>query len=146
MADPLEEIIRRAIEEGKFADLAGKGKPLRMEENPHEDPEWRAAHHILKTAGFSLPWIETLGEINRAAQELRAGLDRAWQWRQASITSQDPRLVEAEWQRAQAAFRKQVVDLNKRIADYNLQAPSPRFQRPKLDADREIEQITRPTK
>ena len=144
MADPIDEIIQRAIAEGKFADLPGKGKPLRMDENPHEDPEWRAAHHILKTAGFAPPWIETLGEIDRAADELRAALDRAWQWRQASISSQDPRQVEAEWQRALAAFRKQVEDLNKRIADYNLQAPSPRFQRPRLDAQREIDRTTRP--
>ena len=42
----IEEIIRRAIQEGKFDDLPGKGEPLQLDDNPHEDPEWRAAHHI----------------------------------------------------------------------------------------------------
>ena len=54
----IEEIIRQAMQEGKFDDLPGKGKPLNLDQNPHQDPDWRVAHHLLKSAGFSLPWIE----------------------------------------------------------------------------------------
>jgi len=39
---PIDEIIRRAIEEGQFDDLPGKGKPLRLDEDPNSDPAWRA--------------------------------------------------------------------------------------------------------
>ncbi|UCF26898.1 MAG: DUF1992 domain-containing protein, partial [Chloroflexota bacterium] len=67
----IEEIIRRAIEEGEFDDLPGKGKPLQLDQNPHQDPEWRAAHNMLKSGGFSLPWIESLGEIEVQMQDAR---------------------------------------------------------------------------
>ena len=53
-----EDQIRRAMEEGKFDDLPGEGKPLRLENDPFEDPEWRMAHHVLRNGGFTLPWIE----------------------------------------------------------------------------------------
>jgi hypothetical protein len=55
---PAEEHIRQAIERGEFDHLSGKGKPLRWEEYPFEDPDRRLAHHILRNAGFTLPWIE----------------------------------------------------------------------------------------
>ncbi|MEA3440806.1 MAG: DUF1992 domain-containing protein [Chloroflexota bacterium] len=54
----IEEHIRRAMEEGKFDDLPGKGKPLRLDHNPHEDPQWRTAYRMLRNSGFTLPWIE----------------------------------------------------------------------------------------
>jgi len=60
-----EEQIRRAIEEGKFDNLPGKGKPLNLEQNPFEDPEWRLANHVLITSGFSLPWIEKRARSRR---------------------------------------------------------------------------------
>jgi len=28
------------------------------------DSDWRLAYHLLKTAGYTLPWIETLKEID----------------------------------------------------------------------------------
>ena len=42
----IEEQIRRAIQEGKFDDLPGKGKPLKLDENPFEESEWRMANKI----------------------------------------------------------------------------------------------------
>ena len=41
----------------------GKGKPLRLEDDSLEDPEWRMAYHMLREGGFSLPWIELRQEI-----------------------------------------------------------------------------------
>ena len=61
----IEEHIRQAMQAGKFDDLPGKGKPLSLDENPLADPEWQLAFHMLKDAGFSLPWIESLKEIER---------------------------------------------------------------------------------
>ena len=62
----IEEHLRKAIEEGKFDNLPGKGKPLHLDEaNPHADPEWELAYHMLKECGFSLPWIETIHEIEK---------------------------------------------------------------------------------
>jgi hypothetical protein len=162
----VEEHLRRAMEEGKFADLPGKGKPLKIDDDPLVDPDWRLANHMLKSAGFTLPWIELLKEIDAEIEAARANLRRSWEWcrsrrqpggsrRQpggsqaesgvapvhADSMKLSPAEIEAEWSRAVKAFRDQVQVINKRIFDYNLQAPSERFQRFKLNPEKEIEKI-----
>jgi DnaJ family protein C protein 28 len=138
----IEEIIRRAMEEGQFDNLPGKGKPLQLDQNPHQDPEWRAAHSMLKSGGFSLPWIESLREIEAHIQEARTSLARSWSWCSAQlaesiISSQ----ADDEWKRAIASFREKITEINREIREYNLQVPSDRFQLRLLNAEREIEQI-----
>ena len=96
----IDEIIRQAMQEGKFDDLPGKGKPLNLEEHPHQDPEWRVAHHLLKSGGFSLPWIEHLGEINEGLEQAQQSLSRSWAWQQREKSSQ------ADWQRATDLFKE----------------------------------------
>ena len=138
----IEDQIRRAQEEGQFENLPGKGKRLHLDENPHEAPEWRLAFHMLRESGFSLPWIEVLREIEADLERTRASLKDAWSWRESALAQGDAYdQVQAEWRRAQTAFREQIERLNQRITDYNLNAPSERFQRPKLDAGREIEGV-----
>lgn len=129
--------------EGKFADLPGKGKPLDLDDNPHEDPEWRLAYHILRNAGFSLPWIEALREIEVDLQSARASLTRAWNW-QLSTRAQDSHseLATAEWEHARQDFRRQVSELNRRIRTANLAVPNSRFQRRPIDPDQEIQALT----
>ncbi len=139
----VEEHIRQAMEQGKFDNLPGKGKPLRMEENPHADPEWRLAYHVLKSGGFSLPWIDTLREIDADVEKARTSLARTWAWRQSLLSAGGAYPgAEAEWKRALGAFREQVTALNRRIRDYNLEAPSERFQRPLLDFERELRKLS----
>ena len=138
----IEEQIRRAQEEGQFEDLPGKGKPLRLDENPHEDPGWRLAFHLLRESGFSLPWIEVLREIEADLESTRASLKDAWAWHESALAQGEAHeRVQAEWRRTQADFQEQIERLNQRIADYNLNVPSEHFQRPKLDAGREIERV-----
>lgn len=138
----IEEIIRQAMEEGVFEDLPGKGKPLQLDQNPHQDPEWRAAHHILKDSGFTLPWIESLREIEVELKEARAGLARTWKWYQAEIGKRDEdRQMIYEWDRAVASFREQITAINNEIRSYNLQVPNDRFQLQLINVEQEIEQI-----
>ena len=140
----VEEIIRRAIQEGKFDNLPGKGKPLQLDQNPHEDPEWRAAHYILKTGGFSLPWIESLNEIEANLLNARSALSQTWKWRQGDNGDNiEPHLLETEWERSVDTFLEQVESINKQIRSFNLEVPNVRFQLSLLNADLEIEQITR---
>lgn len=140
----IEEHIRKAIEAGKFDNLPGKGKPLRLDNNPHEDPEWRLAHHILREGGFTLPWIETLREIEADFENAYTDLARTWAWRQSAIAGREEGLaqVELEWRRAKAIFCQRIAAINKRIFSYNLEAPAARFQKLPLNADREIARLT----
>ena len=136
----IEEHIRKAMEEGQFDNLPGKGKPLQLQENPHEDPEWRLAYKMLKDGGFSLPWIETRREIEEALERALADLGRSWARRQDELARSQP--YQPEWERAVQAFRLRAADLNRSIQDYNLKIPNAQFFRVKINADKEIERIT----
>ena len=139
----IEEHLRKAIEEGKFDDLPGKGKPLRMEENPNADPEWELAYHIIRESGFTLPWIETIREIESDLEKARLDLKRAWEWHQAALAvDQSSNFATVEWNRAQEAFQAKLTTLNQRIRDYNLEVPNARFQRPVLNFDHELQVTT----
>ncbi len=140
----IDDPIRRAQEEGKFEDLPGKGKPLHLDENPLEDPEWRLANHLLRSSGYTLPWIEMRKEIEAEMAAARASLERAWSWRQAAMEEKRPvGEIQTEWRRAEAAFRQQIEQVNRRIFDYNLQVPSDKFHLLKLNAEKEIQAIAR---
>jgi DnaJ family protein C protein 28 len=135
-----EEQIRRAMEEGQFDNLPGKGKPLRLDDNPFEDPEWRLAHHVLRSSGFTLPWIEVRRELEAAILAARQAMRRSWEWRQAALAEgKPPQLVGAEWERAVDAFRRQIAQINRDILAYNLSAPSGQLHLLQLDVDGEIE-------
>jgi DnaJ family protein C protein 28 len=131
----IDEIIRQAMQEGKFDDLPGKGKPLNLELHPHQDPEWRVAHHLLKSAGFSLPWIEHLGEINDGLEQAQQSLSRSWIWQQREKSNQ------ADWQLAINLFKERVQVINDQIRVYNLEVPNPRFQVQLIDPELEVERI-----
>jgi hypothetical protein len=128
-----DEAIRKAMEEGAFEGLAGKGKPLKLEDNPFEDPSWRMAHHLLQANDFTLPWIDARNEIEADLDAARQRLGRAWH---------AARRAPQAWQRAQQAFRQQVEALNRRIRDYNLAVPNEQLHRLPLNAEREIQVVT----
>ena len=136
----IEAIIRKAIEEGAFEDLHGKGKPLNLNENPLVEPEWRMAFSMLQNEGFILPWMEKRNNIEEDLATARKELARAWAWYQEKIESkQSSSMIESEWEKAQVRFREKVTDINQRIDDYNLEVPSTTFQRAKVDVVKEIE-------
>jgi DnaJ family protein C protein 28 len=138
----VDDLIRKAIEEGQFDNLPGKGRPLRLDENPFEDPAWRMAHRILRDNGFSLPWIERRKEIEVALERAREDLSRAWRahrgWQDSAKGAASRDEV---WEGALQAFRERVLKINRRIRDYNLQTPSAQFQRRVVDSAAEIQAI-----
>jgi DnaJ family protein C protein 28 len=139
----VEDQIRRAMQAGQFDNLPGAGRPLRLEDDPFEDPEWHLAHHVLRSSGFTLPWIEARRELEAALQATRQALKRSWDWRQAALVGGQPAaLVEAEWRRAVEAFCQKLDELNRDILTYNLKTPSNRFHLSRLNAEREIELTT----
>jgi DnaJ family protein C protein 28 len=138
----IEEHIRQAQQAGKFDDLPGKGKPLKLEDDPHADPAWQLAFRMLKEAGFSLPWIEKLKEIEAEVEAARYALRIAYEWQQqAAAEGQPVDFIQHEWQRARQAFEDRVKALNKRIRDVNLEVPNTRFQRPMLEVGREVRRV-----
>lgn len=109
-----ERKIREAMDEGEFDYLEGAGAPLRLEENPYEDPAQRMAHRILRNNGFAPAWIGEGNEIDAETSRLRADQSR---------------LEEDE-------FQKRAIALNRRIEIFNLKTPVAMAQRPKIRFDR----------
>ena len=137
-----EEQIRRAIEDGEFDDLPGKGKPLHLEENPFEDPDWHLANKVLQDGGFSLPWIEKRKDIEERLAAALAVLGRAWLRRTAELgTGQRTDLIETQWRRAEEIFRSDCAELNKLIFSYNLEVPTQQVQKLPIRVEREIQKI-----
>jgi DnaJ family protein C protein 28 len=139
----IEELLRKAMAEGKFDNLPGKGKPLHLDEsNPHADPAWEIAYRMIKESSYSLPWIETIRQIEGEIDAARQDLQCACNWRQAALSASQPdTYIAAEWERAIEGFKDKLAILNKRIRDYNLEVPNARFQRPILSFEREVEKI-----
>jgi len=121
--------VREAIEAGVFDNLPYRGKPIRIETNPFEDPSEWMAHHLLQVNGFAPAWIEDAKEIEKAVKHLRADIEAA-RLRQA----QDHRAR----RRAAEDFRERAVELNRRILAYNLKSPSTHFHIRTLDIGAEI--------
>lgn len=136
----IEDQIRKAIEEGQFDDLPGKGQPIRWDENPFVEADWQLAFRMLRDSGFALPWMDTRKEIESQLEAARTDLQRAWEWRSANA-GQPAAFVAGEWQRAVGVFREQIAALNHCIFVYNLEVPLPRFQRRTVDAEAEIRAV-----
>jgi DnaJ family protein C protein 28 len=133
--------IQEAMEQGKFDNLPGKGKPIDWDENPFTDPDQRAAFTLLKKAGFTLPWIMERQDIEADLDTARRSLLRAWKWcRNGSGVMHNGQ--QYEWDRALEAFGAAVISLNKRIQIHNLKVPSDGFQRLPINVERELEILT----
>jgi DnaJ family protein C protein 28 len=131
----IEKQIRKAMEEGAFDNLPGKGKPLDLSENPFEDPDLRTVHRLLRNAGFAPAFIEERKDIEATLARARTTLARAWNLhQQASLT-----FSAASWRRALDEFRECVSELNQRIRLHNLKVPARAFQRTVIDVELEIE-------
>ena len=138
----IDQKIREAMEQGEFDNLAGKGAPIDLSENPFEDPGWRTAHRLLRNAGFAPAWIEERKDIEFEIDAARNQLERVWTILQNARGTKDESDAKSRWERALASFRQQAIQLNRRIAAWNLKVPSAGFQRKRIDAQREIEQVS----
>jgi len=137
----VENKLKEAFEAGKFDNLPGKGKPLNLNENPHEPEAWRLASKMLKDQGFTLPWISERKEIEEALEKALSLL--AQTYRTTHRLKKLDVWAQADWQKAQDTFIETVGKLNKRIRDYNLQVPHPAVQRHLIVAEVELAQVER---
>jgi hypothetical protein len=104
----------------------------------------RSTFRVFKNNLLSLPWIKDREELDAAIDGARADLLRSWNAHRESRKSKRGIVqAEADWRQVLSAFRRQVADLNRRIAAYNLKAPSAAFRKSPVDAQREINKVMR---
>jgi len=119
-----ERKIREAMAEGAFENLSGKGRPLKLEEDPYEDPSLRMAHRLLRNNGFAPAWIEEAKDLEHAIEMARRNVARALAARGAR-----------ERQRILDGSREQAAEINRRILAHNLKTPSTQFHMRPVDAE-----------
>lgn len=137
----IDKKIREAMEQGEFDNLAGKGAPIDLSENPFEDPDWRTAHRMLRNAGFAPAWIEERKDIDVELVAARSDLARAGTVLQNARRTEHERSATVRWEKAVDSFQNKVNELNRRINAWNLKAPSVGFHRKRIDIEQEIERI-----
>ena len=89
--------IQEAMEEGAFDHLEGEGLPLPEDANPYQDPAQRMAHRLMKNAGITPAWIAEGRDIDREIRRLDTAIP--------------------------AERSDRVIELNRRIALFNLKTP-----------------------
>src|SRR5262249_38222131 len=68
----IEEIIREAMEKGEFDNLAGKGKPIDLDEYFATPADVRLGYSVLKSAGCAPVEVELQKEIEALKTQLAA--------------------------------------------------------------------------
>lgn len=127
-----EKKIQEAIEEGKFDNLPGKGKPLPIHDDALTPPDMRMANRILKNANVLPDWMQLQKDIEAERKEvvaLRIRLTRENQSRRARVAGlpADHRHViqHAEWYAAsRAAYLKKLKGVNTWILKFCMTAPN----------------------
>ncbi|KAA3463918.1 dnaJ-like protein subfamily C member 28-like [Gossypium australe] len=112
----VEQRIWHSMEEGQFENLAGKGKPLNLNTNPHADPAEDTLYRILSKNGCAPEWVELNKEIRTEVSEWRVALKKAW-------TSKCNGNDEEKWIECCESLKKQLRDINDKVFRYNLIVP-----------------------
>ncbi len=118
-----ERKIEEAMQEGKFDNLPGTGKPLPLDEEWFVPPEMRPAIRLLKSAGVLPDWMERAREIER----LRTECERLWRIAELEYPGASTLGVErfAEWQtRTWAGIEGVMARVNSLVLAYNCTAPA----------------------
>ena len=118
-----ERKIEEAMQEGKFDNLPGKGKPLPMDEEWFVPPEMRPAIRLLKSAGVLPEWLERARQI----EEARAEINCCWQRAQREYPRicQQPPEQHALWLQQRSHELKTAMErVNTLILLYNCCAPA----------------------
>jgi len=134
-SDRAMDAIERAIAEGAFDNLPGKGQPLDLsdDDNPFVPDDMRLAYRILRNAGVRLPWIEERQIIDSSRGDLERQVERHARWLQGEIDNlpripaylRPSRLARLRAQHASFWERstRAVEEINKKINVYNLSVP-----------------------
>lgn len=131
----VERIIQEAMDEGKFDNLPGKGKPLVFEDNPYLESGQQWAYGLLKRNGFAPEWIERDKAIRTELASMRERLQRAWQYLQVSRGDE---LSQIRWKAAVAHVKERLEELNRDIDDFNLVVPVLSAQRRRVCLEDEL--------
>lgn len=129
IAKVAEHKIQEAIDEGKFDNLPGKGKPLVFDDDPMTPAHLRLANKVLKNANVLPEWMQAQHDLNAEQQEVNRLLERT---RHEYITRREKSEVSAraahqftEWHtKTRTDYLRLLKSVNTGILKLSLTAPS----------------------
>lgn len=128
----IDEIIKDAMERGKFDKLPGEGKPLKLEDESHIPQHLRMAHKLLKDNDLAPDWIVEGKELREGRETwiktIRREKRRYLKALEDAAHTSSPELARqshhAAWDVRKASLLNEVNRFNKRVTSYNLRVPA----------------------
>ena len=117
IASVVEQRVQQAFREGEFEKLHGSGKPLLEQSHPYNDPADEMAYRLLKKSGFAPDWVELNRDIRFQIRRWRKGLEIASIWRHEGGFQRE------SWGSVVSRLEEELVQINKKVAHYNLIVP-----------------------
>jgi hypothetical protein len=148
----LDELLQKAADEGRFANLPGEGKPLHLENDPNVPDHLRIAFKLLKDSGYAPEWILHGQEIDVKRGELMDNIRRGVRAYKGAVQDANRDPVEGEqrkqrahqaWDVAKQAFEETARSLNREILNYNLKVPHGVTHKFPFIVEHEIERLMR---
>ena len=112
----VEQRIQDGIERGLFDNLPGAGKPLNLEEDALVPEDMRMAFRLLRSNGLAPLWVE----LNK---EIRDDIERLERFR-AHVQERVARTNAIQWEHRRREYIRRIEDINAKIVNYNILAPS----------------------
>ena len=131
--DYIEEIIQEALDRGDFANLAGSGKPLQLEDD-HAAGDKAMAYRVLKNSGMAPPEIELAKEIRTERERIEAKLAKVMRQgqrlrsRRVAPFASEKHAFNTTVEKVLAEYERTLRQLNSKILTLNLTTPAPLHQ------------------
>lgn len=143
----IEDLIEDGRQRGLFSDLAGKGKPLDLDDNAYEGSA-RLANKLLKDNDLRPAWLTHRVSVVEKIDALRAEIERTWRrYRVAFAQAQGEghrSALTIGWDDACKGWEASIIKLNREIESYNLKRPSSQLEIFKLRLSDELRRVDAP--
>ena len=115
-----ERKIRDAMDEGRFDNVAGKGKPLDMRPYIEQSAEQRITSQILKNAQALPQWLQVEKDIEALNDEIQPTKERSLRAIQVARNTPSRQRIAGKLRKD---HRERVDTVNTLILQYNMTAP-----------------------
>ncbi|WP_052344007.1 DUF1992 domain-containing protein [Kallotenue papyrolyticum] len=112
----VEQRILDGMERGLFDNLRGMGQPLNLDEDRFVPEELKMAFRMLRSTGLTPLWVQINKEIREDIERLHRFRDLVRRHRAA--------MSAIEWSHRRKEYVARIADINDKILNHNIIAPS----------------------
>jgi hypothetical protein len=132
----VEQRILDGMSKGMFDNLRGAGRPLNLDDDAFVPPELKMAFRMLRSTGLAPLWVE----MNK---EIREDMARMQRFRE-HVHSRWERISAVEHHHVRQQYLDRINDINSKIVNYNILAPSSQVHMALLIVDEELARFDNP--